>query len=372
MRLATVVGARPQFVKAAAVSRALMERGRVEEILIHTGQHYDANMSDVFFEELRIPPPKHHLGIGSGGHGMQTGRMLEAIEKVLIDSKPDWLLIYGDTNSTIAGALAAAKLHIPVAHVEAGLRSFNRRMPEEINRIASDHLSDLLLPPTQTAVDNLKREGIVGSKVRLVGDVMYDVAIASRAQASALPGGLAKWNLDSKKFALATIHRAENTDDPKRLAAVVGGLLKIAEKLPVVLPVHPRTRGALAKHGVLPDPIPSGLRLIDPVGYLEMVLLEMHASVVVTDSGGVQKEAFFHGVPCVTLRDETEWVELVEAGWNRIAPPTSAAAVANAVKSALENPPDAGKAPLLYGDGRAAVKIAEILESGSGSLAKAA
>jgi UDP-GlcNAc3NAcA epimerase len=372
MRLATVVGARPQFVKAAAVSRALIDRGRIEEILIHTGQHYDANMSDVFFDELRIPPPKHHLGIGSGGHGLQTGRMLEAIEKVLIEEKPDWLLIYGDTNSTIAGALAAAKLHVPVAHVEAGLRSFNRRMPEEINRIASDHLSDLLLPPTQTAVDNLAREGIVGDKVRLVGDVMYDVAVASRAQAAALPGGLARWNLVSKNFALATIHRAENTDDPKRLAAVVGGMVEIARDLPVMLPVHPRTRAALTKHGALPNPLPAGLRLIDPVGYLEMVLLEMHAQVIVTDSGGVQKEAFFHGVPCVTLRDETEWVELVEAGWNRLAPPTSVAAVANAVKRSLDNPLDAAAAPQLYGDGSAAVKIAEILEGRKAAFAKAA
>jgi UDP-GlcNAc3NAcA epimerase len=372
MRLATVVGARPQFVKAAAVSRAFAERGQIEELLIHTGQHYDANMSDVFFDELGIPPPKFHLGIGSGGHGQQTGRMLEAVEKVLLETKPDWLLIYGDTNSTVAGALAAAKLHIPIAHVEAGLRSFNRRMPEEINRVASDHLSDLLLPPTRTAVDNLTREGIVGEKVKLVGDVMYDVALASREKASSLPGGLGRWNLESKEYALATIHRAENTDDPKCLAAVVGGLLRVAEALPVVLPLHPRTRAAFARHGALPNPLPSGLRLIDPVGYLEMVLLEMHSRIVITDSGGVQKEAFFHGVPCVTLREETEWVELVEAGWNRLAPPTSTAAVANAVESSLREPLDAAAAPKLYGDGRAALKIAEILEGSSSTLARAA
>jgi UDP-GlcNAc3NAcA epimerase len=372
MRLATVVGARPQFVKAAAISRALAECGRVEEILIHTGQHYDANMSDVFFQELRIPPPKHHLGIGGGGHGQQTGRMLEAIERVLLEEKPDWLLIYGDTNSTLAGAVAAAKLHIPVAHVEAGLRSYNRRMPEEINRIAADHLSDLLLPPTQTAVDNLTREGIVGSKVRMVGDVMLDVALDSRAAAAALPGGPSRWGLSSKGFVLATIHRAENTDDPIRLAAVVGGLIEIAKDLPVVLPLHPRTRGALARSSVLPDPLPAGLRLIDPVGYLEMVLLEMHAQVIVTDSGGVQKEAFFHHVPCVTMRDETEWVELVEAGWNRLAPPTSAAAVAAAVRAAIENPPDGKSAPALYGDGTASFKIAEIFEARSMSRSMAA
>jgi UDP-GlcNAc3NAcA epimerase len=362
MRLATVVGARPQFVKAAAVSRALANQGGVEEILIHTGQHYDANMSDVFFQELRIPPPKYHLGIGGGGHGQQTGRMLEAIERVLLEVKPDWLLIYGDTNSTLAGAVAASKLHIPVAHVEAGLRSFNRRMPEEINRIAADHLSDLLLPPTQTAVANLAREGISGSKVQMVGDVMLDVALDSREAASALPGGLSRWNLSSKEFALATIHRAENTDDPARLAAVVGGLIEVAKSLPVVLPLHPRARRALANSSALPHPLPPGLCLIEPVGYLEMVLLEMHAAVIVTDSGGVQKEAFFHHVPCVTMRDETEWVELVECGWNRLAPPTSTAAIAAAVRAAIDSPLDADAAPALYGDGTAAQKIAEILE----------
>jgi UDP-GlcNAc3NAcA epimerase len=371
MRLATVVGARPQFVKAAAVSKALAKRGRIEEILIHTGQHYDANMSDVFFEELGIPAPNHHLGIGGGGHGQQTGRMLESIERVLLETRPDWLLIYGDTNSTLAGAVAAAKLHIPVAHVEAGLRSFNRRMPEEINRVAADHLSELLLPPTQTAVDNLTREGITGAHVKLVGDVMLDVAIASRAAAGMIPGGLARWGATSKGFALATIHRAENTDDPKRLAAIVGGLIEVAKELPIVLPLHPRTKGALAKTGALTS-IPSGLKLIDPVGYLDMVLLEMNARVIVTDSGGVQKEAFFHHVPCVTLRDETEWVELVEAGWNRLAPPTSAAAVAAAVRASLESPPDASRAPRLYGDGDAAEKIAAILEGRSSPCASAA
>jgi UDP-N-acetylglucosamine 2-epimerase len=309
----TVVGARPQFIKASPVSHALLAHGGFREILVHTGQHFDAAMSDVFFEELDIPRPKHNLEVNSLGHGAMTGRMLEKLEEVMIAEKPDWVLIYGDTNSTVAGALAAAKLHIPVAHVEAGLRSFNRRMPEEINRVVADHLSALLFCPTRTAVDNLRNEGITKG-VHAVGDVMYDVTLAAVERARGRSRILEAHGLAPKTYAVATIHRAENTDDPERFARVMRWLSERARETPIVMPVHPRTRKLMEKSGLTPE----GVRLIDPLGYLDMAWLTHNSAAVFTDSGGLQKEAYFHRVPCVTLRDETEWVETVEAGWNRL------------------------------------------------------
>ena len=350
MKILTVIGARPQFIKAAAVSRRLRARPGATEVLVHTGQHYDENMSDVFFSELGIPAPDHHLGVGSGSHGAMTGRMLEKIEAVTVAENPDALLVYGDTNSTLAGALAAAKLHVPVAHVEAGLRSFNRKMPEEVNRVLTDHVSKWLFCPTKAAVENLKREGIADGRVSLVGDVMYDVALMARERA----GDVARWGVRPGQYVLATIHRAENTDDPARLAAAFDGLREVAKRLPVVLPLHPRTRGVLKRGGRAET---DGVKITDPVGYLDMTALERHARLVVTDSGGVQKEAFFHRVPCVTLRDETEWVELVELGWNQVLPPTSAAAVRDGILAALDGRPGQDPPADLYGGGKAADRI---------------
>lgn len=365
MKAVTIVGARPQFIKAATVSRALRSRPGAVEVLVHTGQHYDANMSDVFFAELDIPAPDHHLGIGSAGHGAQTGRMLEAIERVIADTRPDWVLVYGDTNSTLAGALAAAKLHVPTAHVEAGLRSFNRRMPEEINRVVADHVADLLFAPTSTAMANLRDEGVPADRVLQVGDVMYDAALYHAGKAERESRILERLGVVPGGYVLATVHRAENTDDPDRLRAVIEGLGRAGAELPVVLPLHPRTRGALATAGLL-ETAQASLRLIDPVGYLDMVQLERHARLVATDSGGVQKEAFFFAVPCVTLRTETEWVELVEMGWNLLVPPSGAGAVADGIATMLARPPARSGSP--YGDGRAAEAIADRLMAGPGPV----
>lgn len=308
----TVLGARPQFIKAAPVSRAIADAG-LKELIAHTGQHFDALMSDVFFEELDIPKPAYNLEINSLGHGAMTGRMLEKLETAMLAEKPDMVLIYGDTNSTVAGALAAAKLNIPVAHIEAGLRSFNRRMPEEINRVMADHVSTLLFCPTQTAVRNLASEGITRG-VHAVGDVMYDTTLAAVKRAEGRSTIIENHGLEPGGYAVATIHRAENTDDPERFARVIAWLEEAARSTPVVMPVHPRTRKLLAATGR----VPAGLTLIDPIGYLDMARLLSQAAAVFTDSGGLQKEAYFHRVPCVTLRDETEWVETVEAGWNRL------------------------------------------------------
>jgi UDP-GlcNAc3NAcA epimerase len=308
LKVITIVGARPQFIKAAVVSRAFNARSQefVEKI-IHTGQHYDENMSDIFFDELKIPRPAYNLGVGGGSHGKNTGRMLEAIEEVLLVEKPDVVLVYGDTDSTLAGALAAAKLHIPVAHVEAGLRSFNKRMPEEINRVLTDNISDFLFAPTTTSVDNLKNEGISGSNVFNVGDVMYDAALFYESF-SRKPESLNAIN----EFYLTTIHRAENTDDPSRLKEIISALKELAKNCDVVLPLHPRTRNVLDKEGINL----SGLIVINPVGYLEMVWLLKNCKMVITDSGGLQKEAYFFNKQAVVLRLETEWVELLENGWN--------------------------------------------------------
>jgi UDP-GlcNAc3NAcA epimerase len=359
MKIVTVVGARPQFVKAAMLSRALRRAG-AGELLVHTGQHYDVNMSDVFFRQLEIPEPNVHLGVGSGPHGNQTGRMLSGIEQVLMKERPEWLVVYGDTNSTLAGALAAAKLHVPVAHIEAGLRSFNRRMPEEVNRVVTDHVSTLLLAPTPTAVHNLEREGIDAARVHAVGDVMKDAALHFVAVAESdttLPDDL---GVTKGNYILATVHRAENTDDPARLSAIMDALVQVGRSRPVVLPLHPRTRAALDAAG-LRDRVSDGCVVTEPVGYLEMLVLEKNAALVVTDSGGVQKEAFFFDVPCVTVRDETEWTELVELGWNCLAPPTSAAAVAAAVTGQTGR---RGAESTLFGAGDAADRIADLLMAG--------
>ncbi len=362
LKCVTVVGARPQFIKAAVVSRQILARDDIREVLVHTGQHYDSNMSDVFFEEMDIPKPDYHLGVGSGTHGAQTGQMLAAIERVLLAEQPNWLLIYGDTNSTLAGAVAACKLHIPVAHVEAGLRSFNRRMPEEMNRVLADHASELLFAPTETAVANLAREGIVGDQVINVGDVMYDAALFYGEKALYGSRILEQLELEAGAYILSTVHRAENTDDPARLRVILEGLAAVAREVPVILPLHPRTRATLTRLG-LDGEAARRIRIVDPVGYLDMVMLEKHARLVVTDSGGVQKEAFFHGVPCVTLRDETEWVELVELGWNRLLPPLPGGELAPAILAALGT---RGGEARPYGDGRAADRIVERLLAGSG------
>jgi UDP-GlcNAc3NAcA epimerase len=357
MKILTIVGARPQFIKAAVLSR-LMRRQGIEETLVHTGQHYDENMSEVFFAELEIARPAYHLAIGSGAHGQQTGRMLEGIEKVLMETRPGCVLVYGDTNSTLAGALAAAKLHVPIAHVEAGLRSFNRRMPEEINRVVTDHLSTWLFAPTQAAVDNLLKEGRPPEAIHLVGDVMYDAALHCADR----PGNqlLEKHGLEPKKYILATIHRAENTDDSARLHNILSAFQEIAAQVPVVLPLHPRTRAILQKAAEL-EKLTSGLRILNPLGYVDMTYLERNARLVATDSGGVQKEAFFHRIPCVTLREETEWVELVELGWNRLAAPTSKPAIVQALRAALKGGGGAAAPAELYGGGQAGQRILEIL-----------
>ena len=359
MKLLTVVGARPQFIKAAVVSRALVAfNGRVaggrrmEEMLVHTGQHYDDNMSAVFFQELHMPEPAHHLGVGSGPHGQQTGRMLDGLERVMQQERPDLVMVYGDTNSTLAGALAASKLGLPVAHVEAGLRSYNRAMPEEINRVIADHLSALLLCPTARAVKNLSCEGLV-SGVHQVGDVMYDSLLFNLKQAESHAGILPRLGLQPGRYGLATIHRAESTDRPATLRTLLATLGNLG--LPVVLPLHPRTKAALQAAGV---EAPEHVLPIPPVSYHEMLTLERHARIVLTDSGGVQKEAFLLGVPCVTLRNETEWVETVEAGMNRVAG-TEPEAILAAARAFLEEAPSASMKP--YGDGHAAEAIIQVL-----------
>ena len=349
MKIVTIVGARPQFIKAAAVSRKL--RLRHTEILVHTGQHYNGNMSDIFFDELGIPAPDYNLGIGSGSHGAQTGAMLAEIERVLLAENPDRLLVYGDTNSTIAGALAAAKLHIPVAHVEAGLRSFNRRMPEEINRVLTDHISDLLLCPSQTAADNLAAEGITAG-VHLVGDVMFDALMYAAERAKSESRILDRLGLQPKGYLLATVHRAENTDDPKNLRAIFGAFNAIDE--PIVLPLHPRTAKMLQQFNLKPQN--SNLKLIEPVGYLDMAALTQSARLVITDSGGLQKEAYWLGVPCITLRRDTEWTETVSVGWNVLVG-TDGGRIVDVVRSFA--PPAAH--PPLYGDGSAGSRVVGVI-----------
>lgn len=351
-RVLTVIGARPQFVKASAVTRLLREQRGMREVLVHTGQHYDPAMSDVFFAELGLPEPDHYLGIGSMPHGAQTGAMLAALETVMRNEHADLVLVYGDTNSTLAGALAAAKLQIPVAHVEAGLRSFDRRMPEEINRLLTDHIAAQLFAPTDQAIANLAAEGILGPSVHRTGDIMLDVSLRCAALAETRSQILTHLGLTPGTYVLATLHRQENTDDPARLAAIWEGLARVAARYPVVLPLHPRTRKNLAAAGLHTSP--PGLIVSEPAAYLDMVRLEQSALVVATDSGGVQKEAYFFGVPCVTLRDTTEWVELVSERWNRLVPAFSPDAIEAAVLGAIGT---RGSDVSLYGDGHAAESI---------------
>ncbi|PYX63438.1 MAG: UDP-N-acetylglucosamine 2-epimerase (non-hydrolyzing) [Acidobacteria bacterium] len=349
MKVVSIVGARPQFIKAAAVSRKLREQH--EEILVHTGQHYDYEMSGIFFDGLELPRPDRDLGVGSGSQGFQTGAMLKGIEDVLLAERPDFVLVYGDTNSTLAGALAASKLSIPVAHIEAGLRSFNRCMPEEINRVVADHLSELLLCPSDVAVSNLAAEGI-SKNVHLVGDVMLDVLNWAKQCADANQSAiLDRFGLQKQAYLLATVHRSENTDEVERLWSILRALNSGDE--PVIFPVHPRVRKIIRETGFRPEP---HVCLIDPVGYLDMVALVGSARLVLTDSGGLQKESYWLGVPCLTLRTETEWVETVEAGWNVLVGSQSEEIV-KAVNSFL--PPDSR--PALYGDGAAADKCVNLI-----------
>ncbi|MDP8943045.1 MAG: UDP-N-acetylglucosamine 2-epimerase (non-hydrolyzing) [Actinomycetota bacterium] len=352
MRVATVIGNRPQFVKAAAVSRLLREAG--EEVTIHTGQHYDDELSRVFFDELGIPPPERELGIGTGTNTAQTARMLGALERQLVDAAPDVVLVYGDTNSTLAGALAAAQARLPLAHVEAGMRSFDRSMPEELNRVLTDHASDLLCCSTPVAVANLEREAAAGT-AHLVGDVMADVLLAFAPLAEARSSALGDHGVEPGGFLLLTAHRVGNVDDPERLRRLV----EIVEALPLptVFPLHPRTRARLERARLLDRlAVAPGLRLAPPLGYLDFVTLARHARAVLTDSGGVQKEAYLLGTPCVTLRDRTEWVETVESGWNTLADLDR-----EAVLAALERRPPDGPRPELYGGGRAGERIRDVL-----------
>lgn len=348
MKIITIVGARPQFIKASAVSNII--RKNHHEILIHTGQHYDENMSKVFFDELSIPYPDYNLKVGSGNHGEQTGKMLIELEKIYCEEKPDLILVYGDTNSTLAGALCASKLLIPVAHVEAGLRSFNMNMPEEQNRILTDHISKYLFAPTQTAIKNLEKENIF-TNVHNVGDVMYDATLHFKKLALSKSKIIKELDLESKNFILTTIHRAENTNDIERLKNIVEALNDSKEL--IIIPLHPRTKKYMQEYDV---ELSENIRLIEPVGYLDMLCLESFAKKIVTDSGGVQKEAYFMNKPCITMRDETEWIETVETGWNRIVG-TNKEMILDAIVSF--NPSSTQEE--IFGDGKASEKISNII-----------
>ena len=388
MKIATIIGARPQFIKSAPVSKAILDYNKlssiksppVTEIIIHTGQHFDDNMSNVFFRELDIPEPAYNLGINSVSHGAMTGRMLEKIEEIIVNERPDWVIVYGDTNSTLSGALAASKLHIPIAHVEAGLRSFNKEMPEEINRILTDHCADMLFCPTETAVNNLKNEGFTNiindgklledkyvrnelstlsfehSPVVInVGDAMYDAVLQFSKINQKRSTILKDLRLKSKEFILATVHRPDNTDNPENLQNILSAFLEIDE--PIIFPVHPRTKQNLINSNE--EIKNSKIRCISPVGYLDMLSLEQNAKATLTDSGGMQKEAYFFGIPCVTMRTETEWVETVEAGWNVVVG-ADREKIINAVKNLSTEAPRSK----LYGDGKTARKIINCLIAG--------
>ena len=369
IKILTILGARPQFIKAATVSRAISlhnEKGylRIQEVIVHTGQHYDFKMSNIFFDEMNIPHPDYQLECGNLNHGAMTGRMLGEIEEIILKEKPDHVLVYGDTNSTLAGALAASKLHVPLSHVEAGLRSFNMAMPEEVNRILTDRVSSHLFCPSATAVDNLKKEGFPfqtansnTQNIYIVGDVMYDATLfyANIAKNTIF---LKNWDLCEKNYVLCTVHRAENTDNPERLISIFSALQEIAKSLPVVLPLHPRTQNLLKMKGG--SKLLESITILEPVSYLEMQRLEMGAKVILTDSGGIQKEAFFHGVPCITLRDETEWVETVDLGWNQLvgSDQENLFSAFNKSKDTLPNISSS-----VYGCGDAATKCVEHLMS---------
>lgn len=368
IKILTILGARPQFVKAAMVSRAIKKYNKhakekkIYEEIIHTGQHYDKSMSDIFFQDMSIPEPVKNLNINKVGHGEMTGRMLIDLEKEIVTRKPNWLLVYGDTNSTLAGALAAVKLHVPVIHVEAGLRSFNRKMPEEINRVLTDHISTILFCPTKNAIKNLKKEGlrngqsVCGQKITVVnaGDVMFDAALVFGEISERRSTILEKLNLSSRKYFLATVHRAENVDNHERLANIMVAFGKM--KLPVILPLHPRTKAALLGITSKNDRIVNGnVKIVEPVSFFDMVKLEKNAVAILTDSGGIQKEAYFHEVPCITLRGETEWTETLESGWNTLV----GADVDKIVDAVLA--PRPGEKTNYYGDGHASKYIVEAI-----------
>ncbi|MFS0786523.1 UDP-N-acetylglucosamine 2-epimerase (non-hydrolyzing) [Shouchella sp. 1P09AA] len=355
MKIVTIIGARPQFIKACMVSRRLSQDSSIKEVLVHTGQHYNANMSDVFFEQLNIPKPNYHLGIGSGSHGEQTGKMLIEIEQVLLNEKPDAVMVYGDTNSTIAGSLAASKLHIPIIHVESGLRSFNRNMPEEINRIVTDHLSSLLFCPSQSSVKQLAYEGITKG-VHATGDIMYDAVLYYQDKAKSHSTILDQLKLSPKDYYVATIHRAENTDSPDRLQAIMKGFTHLDKT--VILPLHPRTKKQLENGQGLKELDGKSLLFIDPLDYFDMLALMSQAQTILTDSGGVQKEAYMLGIPCITLRDETEWIETVDAKWNQLVDANDSAAIIKAVQTAYKP----SNYPALFGDGQSAEHIYQIIK----------
>lgn len=353
-KVITVVGARPQFIKASVVSHALRQQPNLQEIFVHTGQHYDINMSQIFFDELDISKIHHQLETTGTTHAKQTSEMMIGIEAILLQEKPQWVLIYGDTNSTLAAALAAAKLHIPIAHVEAGLRSFNRHMPEEVNRLVADQLAAVLFAPTKEAVNNLLQEGYAQDRIIEVGDVMYDAALHYAEKATVINTSLHS----HPEYILATIHRAENTDNPDKLVAIFTALEELSKTIPVILPLHPRTRKLIDNdHPTLLKN--TTLTLIDPVGFLDMIRLEKNAKLIMTDSGGIQKEAFFYQVPCVTLRSETEWVETITLGWNRLASPLQASEIVTAAYAAIASKGELHHYP--YGKGNAAQQIAQYL-----------
>lgn len=398
MKILSIIGARPQFIKAATVSRRIRDEG-IKEILVHTGQHYDFNMSDIFFQELNLPEPDYYLGVGSGSHGEQTGRMLMEIEKVLLQQKPDVALVYGDTNTTLAGSLAAAKLHIPVAHIEAGLRSYNRSMPEEINRVLTDHCSDILFCPTETAVKNLQKEGFVNvvengklidddfplaqKSLRFavgnshsraqglplvinVGDVMFDIALEvkkiTEVDTDREKRALERHFLKAKDYILVTIHRADNTDNKENLQNIMEALKEITRSgLKIFFPAHPRTKKALERFSLMSD-VPRNLIIREPISYAEIITLESNARLIITDSGGLQKEAYFFKVPCIIPRDETEWTELVEIGWNKVVG-TAKENLVNSVSSVLNEDFTSRQWIDFYGQGRASEKIVKVLLS---------
>lgn len=351
-KVLTILGARPQFIKAAAFSRALRGYDNIQEIIVHTGQHYDENMSNVFFEEMDIPKPKYQLSTGGKSHGAMTGQQLEQIEEIIFIESPDLVLVYGDTNSTLAGALAAVKLHIPVAHVEAGLRSYNRKMPEEINRVLTDQISSYLFVPTMSSKNNLLKEGVDESRIHIVGDIMYDATLYYKTK-KVKP----KWfdGLNLSIFSLCTVHRAENTDNLQKLSDIFKGLSY--SHIPFILPLHPRTLDRITNYGI---EIPKNVFIVEPVGYLEMVWLEINSEFIVTDSGGVQKEAYFHGKQCITLREETEWIELVATGVN-----TLVGSNKEKIIEALKNQAFVDGDSNIYGEGITAQKILEVLVSES-------
>lgn len=354
MKIITVVGARPQFIKAAAISRVIKKEydSEINEVLVHTGQHFDNNMSNIFFEQLDIPKPKYNLEISGGSHGLMTGRMLESIEKVTLLEKPDYLLVYGDTNSTLAGAIVASKMHIPIAHVESGLRSYNMKMPEEINRIITDRISSLLLCPTKIAVENLNREGILEG-VYNTGDVMYDAAIFYGKQVAKKSTFLENLGINDCEFVLATCHRAENTDDPIRLKEILNALVEVSLNTKVVFPIHPRTKKLIQEYGF--NHLTKSLLITEPLDFIDMISLEKSAKMIFTDSGGIQKEAYFYGVPCITMRDETEWIETVTMGCNKVVG-ANKNKILEAYKYFLSSPPKMGNEKP-YGSGKAANKI---------------